>query len=135
MLSTGTRGLLRLGEMTAPDNLQIRDPSEFSLRARVEFIDDDSFGFWLQTHKTDHAFEGARIIITHHTRLDTPGIFHAYIASRDELFPLNPYLWVTSAGEVPTRSWFMKRFRTIFPDHSFGGQSMRAGGATLLAED
>ncbi|KAF9033953.1 hypothetical protein BDZ89DRAFT_947558, partial [Hymenopellis radicata] len=33
------------------------------------------------------------------------------------------------------RTWFMKRLRRLEPDEQFAGQSMRAGGATAMAED
>ncbi|KAF9033490.1 hypothetical protein BDZ89DRAFT_907820, partial [Hymenopellis radicata] len=33
------------------------------------------------------------------------------------------------------RSWFMARLRQLEPDTQFAGQSMRAGGATAMAED
>jgi hypothetical protein len=38
-----------------------------------------------------------------------------------------------SNGTIPTRSWFIHRLRQFFPN-SIAGQSMRAGGATALAE-
>ncbi|KAJ3889116.1 hypothetical protein GG344DRAFT_52308, partial [Lentinula edodes] len=50
-------------------------------------------------------------------------------------FPINPYLWLRENGTVPTRRWFMTQLRSLFPDRDFAGQSMRAGGATALAED
>jgi hypothetical protein len=42
-------------------------------------------------------------------------------------------LWLTSNGTVPTRSFFIRRLRSLF-DASISGHSMRAGGATSLAE-
>ncbi len=33
------------------------------------------------------------------------------------------------------QGWFIRKLRTIFPDKRIAGQSMRAGGATALAED
>jgi hypothetical protein len=59
--------------------------------------------------------------------------FCDYIASRDRLFPYHPQLWLRANGTVLTRSWFISRLRKFFPA-SVAGQSMRAGGATRLAE-
>lgn len=42
-------------------------------------------------------------------------------------------LWVREDGSTPTRSWFTGRLRDSLGT-SIGGYSMRAGGATLLAE-
>ena len=59
--------------------------------------------------------------------------FSRYLSSRDQLFPASSPLWLTSKGLIPTRSFFMSRFR-IFFSKSYGGTSMRAGGATHLAK-
>lgn len=61
-----------------------------------------------------------------------PAMRH-YIQSRDSLFPLNPELWLKSDGTIPTQSWFINRLHSYFPS-DIAGQSMRAGGATALAE-
>jgi hypothetical protein len=41
-------------------------------------------------------------------------------------------LFLTEQGQHPTRHWFDKRFFAVF-DCSFGGHSLRAGGATYFA--
>src|ERR1700761_4336252 len=64
MLLTAFYGLLRLGEVTAPDTRALRNPAKWTLRSSVEWLF-EGFAFWLQSHKTDSAFEGARIIIPH----------------------------------------------------------------------
>jgi hypothetical protein len=56
-----------------------------------------------------------------------------YISSRDQLFPLHPQLWFRTNGTSPTRSWFLRRLRQFCPP-DIAGQSIRAGGATALAE-
>jgi hypothetical protein len=133
MLLTGFRGLLRLGEMTAHDSHTLRDPSKYSTRASLEWLN-DGFAFWLRSHKTDTAFEGARIVVMKHDRVDAPSAVRIYLASRDTRFPFNPYLWVSSSGNVPTRHWFISHLRDLVTDTDFAGQSLRAGGATFLAE-
>ncbi|KAJ7495745.1 hypothetical protein B0H11DRAFT_1666990, partial [Mycena galericulata] len=146
MLLTGFYGLLRLGEITAPDSVARRDPSKWSLRSSVEWIL-EGFSFWLRTHKTDSSFEGSRVVIAHRANLTivtfstaSPVLpFPRELAShpfhRDSKFPFNPFLWVTENREVSTRSWFIRCLRTFIPDENFAGQSLCAGGATALAED
>ena len=56
-----------------------------------------------------------------------------YIRSRDGLFPLHPQLWLRANGLSPTRSWFLRKLHQYCP-MDIAGQSMRAGGATALAE-
>ena len=65
--------------------------------------------------------------------LDPHHFFTTYITKRDLLFPYSSPLWLTFDGLVPTRSFFILRLRHFFDRH-IGGQSMRAGGATALAE-
>src|ERR1700678_2223786 len=72
----------------------------------------DQYSFFLPSHKADRTFEGNTVIIQN---LDTPSDPHApflsYLTSRDNIFPLNPELWLTSRGSVPTRHWFMCQLR------------------------
>ena len=56
-----------------------------------------------------------------------------YIRSRDILFPFHPQLWIKANGTVPLRSWFIARLWRYFGT-TVAGQSMRAGGATAMAE-
>ena len=59
--------------------------------------------------------------------------FRAYLTSRDRLHPYRPELWLRQDGTIPTRAWFIRRLRLHFSS-DVGGHSMRAGGATALAE-
>jgi len=60
--------------------------------------------------------------------------FHRYLESRDSRMPVASPLWLTAAGTVPTRSFFLQRLRLFFPK-DISGQSMRAGGATKMVEE
>ena len=133
MLLTGFFALLRLGELTLPNDKSIRDWRKIVRRDTVR-VCHDLYAFHLPHHKADRYFEGNHIIVRREQFQHNP-LFHfkAYLASRDRLFPLSSPLWITEAGEVPTRSFFTSRLG-IFFDNSVGGQSMRAGGATSLAE-
>jgi hypothetical protein len=131
MLFTGFYALLRLGEMVMHSNPSLRNPRKYVRRLTAK-INPSNYEFTLPGHKADPLFEGSRVIITNHTALK---FFRTYVLSRDNKFPLNPYLWVCSNGSLPTRAWFIRRLRHLFPDSNIAGQSMRAGGATALAEE
>jgi len=133
MLLTGFFALLRLGELTLPNDKSIRDWRKIVRRDTVH-VHHNSYGFHLPHHKADRYFEGNHIIVRRDQFQHNPlAHFNTYLASRDRLFPLSSPLWITASGEVPTRSFFTSRLASFF-DNSVGGQSMRAGGATSLAE-
>ncbi|KAJ3847557.1 hypothetical protein EV368DRAFT_27540, partial [Lentinula lateritia] len=135
MLITGMCGLLRLGELTLPDNRALHNFRKVSPRNSLEMVSNTGFSFWLPYHKADHLFEGNRIVILPKWDLHPTHILQQYIRLRDKRFPFHPHLWVSSTGSIPTRSWFMLRLRALEPDTRWAGQSMRAGGATTMAED
>lgn len=133
LIMTGFFGLLRLGELTYPDNYQLHDPRKVSRRSTVT-IRPDAFSFILPFHKADRFFEGNIIIIKQREEAPDPyAYFLAYLRLRDERFPFHSALWITSTGEIPTRGFFIKYLRRFFDKH-ISGHSMRAGGATFLAE-
>ncbi|KJA22750.1 hypothetical protein HYPSUDRAFT_110934, partial [Hypholoma sublateritium FD-334 SS-4] len=133
MMATGFFALLRLGEMTFPDDPSIREWRKVTRRSSV-VVTDTQYEFHLPAHKADRYFEGNKIIVRKHQFRHNPlSLFLRYLQSRDTKFPLASPLWLTSRGEVPTRSFFMSRLRTFF-DRGVAGQSMRAGGTTSLAE-
>jgi hypothetical protein len=133
-LLIGFFALMRLGELTNPDNKTIHNPAKTTKRTSVK-INDDSFQFFLPGHKADRFFEGNTIILMKTTSdhdINTFKHFNAYLQSRDEAFPFSSPLWLRSDGTVPTRSFFISRLRLFF-NKDVAGQSMRAG-ATALAE-
>jgi len=133
MLLTGFFALMRLGELTFPDDKSIRNWQKVTKRSSV-VVHNDFYEFHLPHHKADAFFEGNRIIIRQDQYRHDP-LFHfrAYLASRDRLFPFASPLWITESGHVPTRSFFTSHLWLFF-NSSVGGQSMRAGRATSLAE-
>ena len=134
ILLTGFFTLMCLGELTFPNDKSIRDWRKIRKRSSV-LINTEFYEFHLPHHKADHYFEGNRAIV-HSRQFRHDPLFHfkKYLTSRDNLFPLSSPLWISAAGEVPTRSFFMAHLRTFF-DSSIAGQSMHAGGATSLAEN
>jgi len=91
--------------------------------------------YLLPTHKTDRHHTGVRVLLPTPPVLGFDGVppFRRYLQARDLTFPHHPALWITKAGLVPTRAWFLRRLRRFFPSSSVSGHSMRAGGATALA--
>lgn len=135
ILLTGFYALMRLGELTFPDKVALRNWNKISKRVSVKFPTADSYGFFLLSHKADPFFEGNQIIVARliSSRPAPLPHFNNYLASRDSRFPFSPELWLRENGQVPTRSWFITRLAR-FCDNSIAGQSMRGGGATALAE-
>ena len=133
MLFTGFHGLLRLGDMSFPDDPNIREWRKITRRSTLS-IGHRNYTFILPSHKGDKFFEGNKVLIRSFDSqsVDPTPVFLSYLSSRDQLFPASSPLWLTSEGTVPSRSFFMTRFR-LFYSKSYGGASMRAGGATQLA--
>jgi hypothetical protein len=134
ILLTGFFALMRLGELTFPNDVKLRNWRKISKRSSV-VISEGQYQFHLPSHKADRFFEGNQIIIKEKQYCDINPLafFKAYLASRDNKFPLSSPLWIRASGAVPTRSFFITRLHRYFSS-DIAGQSMRAGGATSLAE-
>src|ERR1700678_2528198 len=133
-LLTGFFALMRLGELTVSDDKSLIDHRKITTRTSVSISDND-YRFFLPSHKADKTFEGNTIIIQrHHISIDPVGFFKRYLVSRDRLFPFSSDLWLRADGSRPSRSFFIRRMK-IFFESDVAGQSMRAGGATSLAEN
>jgi len=133
-LLTGFFALFHLGEMTDPDDPQLRDPQKVTKQTSVHFSD-ISFQFFLPGHKADRFFEGNTIIIRKNGCIFNPHKhFLTYIHAHDAKFPFSSPLWLTSSGVVPTRSFFIKWLQHFFNSNTTG-QSLKAGRATSLAEN
>jgi len=130
---TGFFALMRLGDLIFPDDRSVRDWRKVIRRSSVSVFA-DRYEFTLPSHKADHQFEGNRVLVCGQ-QFSYPSLHHfvEYLRSRDTLFPLASPLWLLSNGSVPTRSFFISRLRAIFAK-DVAGQSMRAGGATMMAE-
>jgi hypothetical protein len=133
ILSTGFCALLRLAELVVSDNKRLRNLTKSPLRSSCS-LEDDRYTFWLPVHKSDTLFEGNRVVVLKRDGTPDPHtIMRRYLTSRDKCFPLHPNLWLCESGTVPTRAWFISRLRSFFPP-TISGHSMRAGGATAMAE-
>jgi hypothetical protein len=133
MLLTGFFGLLRLSELCFPDDSSLHNWKKV-IRHKTVHISTFQYEFLLPGHKADQFFEGNHIIISAERYQQHPlHHFHLYLESRNHLHPVASALWLTEDGLLPTRSFFIKHLRLFF-DSSIAGQSIRAGGATALAE-
>ena len=136
MLITGFFALMRLGELTFPDTIKLRNWRKISKRSTV-IISPEQYQFHLPGHKADQFFEleGNTVIVKQKQYCDINplSIFTDYLSSRDLLHPLSSPLWIRKNGSVPTRHFFITHLHRYF-EKDVTGQSMRAGGATSLAE-
>ena len=125
--------LLCLGELVFPDDHFVQDWHKITRRSSVQVLD-NSYSFVLPAHKADRLFDSSHILVCGEN-FSFPTLFHfrRYLASRDALFPLASPLWLTSTGSVPTCSFFIRCLRFFFPS-DIAGQSLQAGGATMLAD-
>lgn len=132
LLLAGVLALHRLGELTWPDTVDMRSWRKVIKRSSA-VLTATSFGYVLPGSKADHIFEGSQILITRQPGIRNPmPSFKDYLNSRDHLHPMQPALWLTERGEVPTRRWFLSRLRKANLEN-VGGHSLRAGGATFFA--
>jgi hypothetical protein len=106
-LNSGFAGLLRLGELTWPDKLVLRNFKKVTMCSSFHQSTQE-YSFWLPTHKADTTFEGNKIVIRKISGSPDPlPIIMCYIKSRDTLFPSHPQLWLKADGTIPLRSWFI----------------------------
>lgn len=124
---------MHLAELVWPDHKKLQDYRKIILRNSVR-VNQNLFEFFLPGHKADRFFEGNKVIIQATQCDDNPlSPFITYLCVRDQHFPFRPELWLREDGSIPTRSWFIRHLHHHFAS-DVGGHSMRAGGATALAE-
>jgi hypothetical protein len=127
MLVTGFFTLMRLGELTFPNDINLRNWKKVSKRSSV-VLSNDQYEFDLPSHKADHFFEGNPIIVKsqQYCDIDPVRLFSKYLSSRDHLFPLSSPLWLQQNSSVPTRTFFISRLRAYF-DHNVGTSVVNKG--------
>jgi len=104
-LFTGTDCLMRLAELTWPDQVSLRDYHKVTMRPSIEHFS-DAISFWLPGHKADQFFEGNCLFIWK-SSTETYCLFDSYLSSHDQLFQARPELWLCADGTIPTRAWFI----------------------------
>ena len=134
LILVGFFALMRLGELVYPDSKTLQNPNKITKRTSVH-VQHSFFQFFLPGHKADKFFEGNNIVLQKNTptRINLFHHFATYLNSRDISFPYSSPLWLRKDGSIPTRSFVIRRLRMFFTK-DISGQSLRAGGATALAE-
>jgi hypothetical protein len=135
ILVTGFFALMSLGELCFPNDIKLRNWKKISKRSSI-LLNDEQYKFHLPFHKADCFFEGNQVIVKKKQFCDinSLAIFCHYLTSCDNQFPLLSHLWLNAQGSIPNQTFFMSRMHHYF-DHNIASQSMRAGGATSLAEN
>lgn len=82
MLITGFFALMRLGELTFPDEVHLRNWKKVTRRSSL-VVTSEQYEFLLPAHKADRFFEGNRIIVKKvpYCDIDPLSVFRAYLAS------------------------------------------------------
>ena len=133
ILLTGFHGLMCLGELTWPDVNCLRGYHKVISRGSLQIFP-KSFQFVLPGHKANRFFQGNLVLIQSTEQGNDPyAPFLSYLKLRNRRFPLRAELWLREDGTIPTRGWFLHLLHRYFPGN-VGGQCLRAGGATALAE-
>lgn len=130
----GFFGLLRLGELVLPNDHSLDVRRKQCIHKTLCFTA-NSVSFSLPFHKADRFYKGSEILIlSNMTPANPVAVMQRYIQSRDHLFPENPFLWLRENGLPPRRKWFIDKLREHCSS-DVGGHSLRAGGATFLAQN
>lgn len=133
ILTCGFSGLHRLGKLTDTDSPQWKNAAKTISRSTL-MNGGDHFSYTLPGNKTDTAFEGSWIVIKRFCGAPDPQLYlNAYLASRNGQFRLHPQIFLLNSGKVPTCSWFLAKLKKYLVGN-YAGQSLWAGGATMLAE-
>jgi hypothetical protein len=121
----------RIGELVWPNDRSLRDWRKVIKRGSF-LIEGGRALYHLPYHKGDRFFRGTHIVLSGQACGDPITVLKTYIQLRDSLHGAHPALLLRQDGTIPTRYWFDKLFFKHL-DHSFGGHSVRAGGATFYA--
>ena len=113
MLLTGFFALMRLGELTSPDEFHLQNWKKISRWSTV-IVSGNQYEFLLPAHKADPFFEGNHIVVNReqYCSIDPLTIFHKYLTSHDSCFPLSSPLWVLHNSSIPTQKIFITHLTT-----------------------
>ena len=89
-------------------------------------------GYRLPYHKTNPFFTGTDILFSSQDIADPVSLLREFVRARDAIHGARSPLFLRKDGSHPTRAWFDSKLFS-FVDRSFGGHSLRAGGATFYA--
>jgi hypothetical protein len=121
----------RTGELVQKNEKALLDWRKIIKRSSLRF-DGGRASYRLPYHKTDRFYRGTDILFTSHDVVDPVALLHEYTSRRDSLHSAKSALFLREDGSLPTRSWFDSKFFALL-DRTYGGHSVRAGGATFYA--
>jgi hypothetical protein len=132
MVGLGFASCARGAELTLPSTIRFRNPDKLPLRSTVQHSA-EYFSVHLPYHKADRKWAGSHLLfVASATSSAFTSILSRYLAIRDARHPTLPHLFITAAGTLPTRTWFIRELRKSFGE-KYGGHSLRSGGATYYA--
>ncbi|KAG1747747.1 uncharacterized protein EDB91DRAFT_1048265, partial [Suillus paluster] len=133
LLVTGFKTLQQLAKLCWPNATKHQSYLKVPLRHSLT-LTNGSASYTLPHHKSSSLGVGCEILLLGEPRaqVDPLNLFHRYISAHDDKLLHHPQLWLTGAGTIPTRAWFMHYLWRFFLP-CISGHSMRAGGATALA--
>ncbi|KZT02558.1 uncharacterized protein LAESUDRAFT_738655 [Laetiporus sulphureus 93-53] len=112
----------RIGELVQPNSRSLYDWRKIIKRASLHFFS-SRVQYHLSYRKTDRFYQGTTIIHLPQDRACPVHLLSQYVSWRDHRH---------EDDSVSTCLWFDQHLFALL-DHSFGGHSARAGGATLYA--
>jgi len=77
-------------------------------------------------------YRGSDVLFTSQEVADPVSLLATYVLLRDQRHGAATSLFLREDGSQPTHSWFDSKLFSVL-DHSFGGHSLRAGGASFYA--
>lgn len=131
ILSCGFYACHRVGELVQKNDHTLFDCRKVIKRASLSFSH-RRVQYHLPYHKADPFYRGTTILLGAHDVACPVRLLQDYAIRRDAVHGGRSPLFLTERGLHPTRQWFDKKF-FVFLDRSFGGHSLRAGGATHYA--
>ncbi|EKM60529.1 uncharacterized protein PHACADRAFT_82064 [Phanerochaete carnosa HHB-10118-sp] len=135
LLLSGFFTLHHLSELVWPDDTDLQSWWKVIPRASVT-VTASSYGYMLPEHKADRLFAGSNILISNTfapAGIVPSAIFNKYLSSHNSLFSMQPMLWLTECGQVPTCRWLLSCLHDVIPDSDIMGHSLCAGGVTFFA--
>jgi hypothetical protein len=131
ILSCGFYACHRMGELVIKS-----DHSQFDWRKIIKrsslLFEDNHAQYHLPYHKADPFYRGTTILFSEHDIANPVALLKRYVTLRDSRHHARLPLFLREDGSFPNRSWFNSKFYS-FLSHDYGGQSVRAGGATFYA--
>ncbi|KAH9907693.1 uncharacterized protein B0H18DRAFT_864783, partial [Fomitopsis serialis] len=121
----------RSGELVVKTSGGNLDWRKIIKRSSLEFSGSRA-SYHLPYHKGDRFYTGTTILHMRHDVSCPVDLLRDYVRERDRRHGAKAALFLREDGSLPMRSWFEQRFFTVL-DHTYGGHSARAGGATYYA--